>query len=346
MCHSVCMAKLSTPGHVSVCLVAVPEVAAWVLYGFYEVFSFVGPGWGYLTGWPRSPGRIVPKIVGASREPMCNATGVAITPDLTFAEAAKADIVIVVDLGISFDEETRGRWPEAVAWIKAQHAQGAIVCSACTGSLMLAEAGLLDGEEATCHWAAAEAMRQRYPAVRLRPERVLVPAGAEHRVVTAGATASWTDLALYLVARFCGEEEARRTAKLFLFGDRTNGQLPFAARVRPRQHGDAAVAAAQVWIADHYVRPNPVSEMTRASGLNARTFKRRFQAATGYSPLDYVQSLRMEEAKQMLESTDTAIDDVAGEIGYAEPAAFRRIFKRATGIAPNQYRQRFRRVAP
>ena len=86
--------------------------------------------------------------------------------------------------------------------------------------------------------------------------------------------------------------------------------------------------------------------MTRASGLNARTFKRRFQAATGYSPLDYVQSLRMEEAKQMLESTDTAIDDVAGEIGYAEPAAFRRIFKRATGIAPNQYRQRFRRVAP
>ena len=94
------MAKLSTPGHVSVCLVAVPEVAAWVLYGFYEVFSFVGPGWGYLTGWPRSPGRIVPKIVGASREPMCNATGVAITPDLTFAEAAKADIVIVVDLGI------------------------------------------------------------------------------------------------------------------------------------------------------------------------------------------------------------------------------------------------------
>ncbi len=345
MCHGRSMSKPVTPARVSVCLVAVPEVAAWVLYGFYEVLSFVGPGWGFLTGWPRAPGRMVPRIVGASRETMRNATGVPITPELSFAEAKHADIVIVADLGIAFDEETRGRWPEAIAWIKAQHAQGAIVCSACTGSLMLAEAGLLDGEEATCHWAAAETMRRRYPAVRLRPERVLVPAGAEHRVVTAGASASWTDLALYLVARFCGEEEARRTAKLFLFGDRTDGQLPFATRVRPRQHDDAAVAAAQVWIADHYARPNPVSGMTRASGLNVRTFKRRFQAATGYSPLDYVQSLRMEEAKQMLESADTPIDDIAAEIGYAEPAAFRRVFKRTTGIAPNQYRQRFRHVA-
>ena len=86
---------------------------------------------------------------------------------------------------------------------------------------------------------------RRYPAVRLRPERVLVPAGVEHRLVTAGAAASWTDLALYLVARFCGEDEARRTAKLFLFGDRSDGQLPFAARVRPPQHDDAAVSAAQ-----------------------------------------------------------------------------------------------------
>ena len=338
------MAKPVKPANVSVYLVAVPEVAAWVLYGFYEVLSFVGPGWGYLTGWTMSPGRMVPKIVGASREPIRNATGISITPDLTFDEAKHADVIIIVDLGISFDEETRGRWPEATAWLKKQYAQGAIVCSACTGSLMLAEAGLLDGEEATCHWAATEAMRRRYPAVRLRPERVLVPAGAEHRVVTAGATASWTDLALYLVARFCGEEEARRAAKLFLFGDRTAGQLPFAARVRPRQHDDAAIAAAQVWIADNYARPNPVAEMTRESGLNARTFKRRFQAATGYAPMDYAQSLRIEEAKQMLESADSPIDDIAAEVGYTEPAAFRRIFKRATGIAPNQYRHRFRHV--
>jgi transcriptional regulator GlxA family with amidase domain len=209
---------------------------------------------------------------------------------------------------------------------------------------MLAEAGLLDGEEATCHWAATETMRHRYPEVRLRPERVLVTSGSEHRLVTAGATASWTDLALYLVARFCGEDEARRAAKLFLFGDRSAGQLPFAARVRPRQHDDAAIAAAQGWIADNYAEANPVAGMTGASGLAPRTFKRRFQAATGYAPLDYVLSLRIEEAKQMLETTDAPIEAVAGEVGYAEAAAFRRVFKRATGISPLQYRQKFRRL--
>ena len=210
---------------------------------------------------------------------------------------------------------------------------------------MLAEAGLLDGEEATCHWATADLIRARYPAVRLRPERVLVPAGAEHRLVTAGASASWTDLALYLVARFCGEDEARRIAKLFLFGDRSDGQLPFAARVRPRQHDDAAVAAAQVWIADNYACANPVAEMTRVSGL------RRAPSSAASRPRPAMRrsttSSRSGSRRRSRCSRrpTRAIDAIAEEVGYAEPAAFRRIFKRATGISPLQYRQRFRSVA-
>ncbi|MCW8086887.1 GlxA family transcriptional regulator [Sabulicella glaciei] len=333
------------PARVSVCLIAVPEIATGVLNGFFEVLSFVGSGWEMLTGWSPGPRRFTPRIVAASREPLRNLVGLPVTPDLSFAEAKRADIVIVCDLAVGRDEETRGRWPEAVEWLRRQHAQGALVCSVCTGSLMLAEAGLLDGMEATCHWAATDQIRSRYPDVRLRPERVLVTAGTGHRLVTSGANASWTDLALYLVARFCGEEEARRTAKLFLFGDRSDGQLPFAARVRPRQHDDAAVAAAQAWIADNYARANPVAGMTQVSGLAARSFVRRFQSVTGYAPLDYVQSLRIEEAKQMLETTDAPIDAIAEEVGYTEPAAFRRIFKRNTGIAPHQYRQRFRWMA-
>lgn len=333
------------PKKISACLVAVPETATGVLHGLYEVLSFVGSGWEMLTGWPPGPRRFLPRIVSGSRDSFRNVIGVPIAPDLSFAEAKRADIVIVGDLAVARDEETRGRWPAAVAWLREQHAQGALVCSVCTGSMMLAEAGLLDGLEATCHWAAADQIRARYPEVRLRPERVLVAAGEGHRLVTSGANASWTDLVLYLVARFCGEEEARRTAKLFLFGDRSIGQAPFAARVRPRQHDDAAIAAAQDWIAEHVAEANPVAGMTTASGLTSRTFKRRFEAATGYVPLDYVLSLRMEEAKQMLETSDASIDAVAEEVGYAEPAAFRRIFKRATGISPVQYRQKFRRVA-
>jgi transcriptional regulator GlxA family with amidase domain len=329
------------PARISVCLVAVPEAAAGVLHSLYETLAFVGSGWEMLTGWPSGPRQFAPRIVGVSRAPFRNSIGLTIVPDLAFAEVGRADVVIVPDLGLGRDEDPRGRWPEAAAWLRRMHDGGALVCSVCTAALVLAEAGLLDGAEATCHWAAADQMRGRYPRVRLRPERVIVPAGPEHRIVTAGASASWTDLVLYLVARFCGEEEARRTAKLFLFGDRSDGQLPFAARVRPRQHDDAAVAAAQVWIADNYAAGNPVAGMTAASGLAPRTFVRRFQAVTGYAPLDYVQSLRIEEAKQMLETTDAPVDAVATEAGYAEPAAFRRIFKRLTGVTPSQYRQRF-----
>jgi transcriptional regulator GlxA family with amidase domain len=330
------------PKRISVCLVAVPEVATGVLHGLYEVLSYVGSGWEMLTGWPPGPRGFGPRIVAETRDGMRNMLGVPIAPDLAFHEAKRSEIVIVPDLGIGRDEETRGRWPAAAAWLRDQHDRGALVCSVCTGALLLAEAGLLDGQEATCHWAAVEQFRSRYPAVLLRPERVIVASGAGHRIVTSGAHASWTDLVLYLVARYCGEDEARRTAKLFLFGDRSNGQMPFAARVRPPQHGDAAVASAQDYISTHYHDPSPVAGMTMASGLTERTFKRRFESATGYVPQEYVLSLRMEEAKQMLEATDTPIDEIAAEVGYTEPAAFRRIFKRATGISPLQYRHRFR----
>lgn len=332
------------PNTISVCLVAVPETATGVLHGLYEVLTFVGSGWEMLTGWPPGPRRFKPRIVAQHRDPFRNSAGLPIAPDLSLSEARRADIVIVADLAVGRNEETRGRWPEVADWLRRQHAQGALVCSVCTGSLLLAEAGLLDGEDATCHWAATDQIRQRYPAVRLKPDRMLVSSGVEHRLVTSGGNASWTDLALYLVARFCGEEEARRTAKLFLFGDRSNGQAPFAARVRPPQHDDAAVAAAQLWIADNYAAPNPVSGMTAVSGLADRTFKRRFLSATGYAPLDYVQSLRMEEAKQMLEATSSPIDDIADAVGYSEPAAFRRLFKRTTGLSPLHYRQRFQQV--
>lgn len=333
-----------SPKKISVCLVAVPEVATGVLYGLYEVLSFVGSGWEMLTGWPPGPRRFLPQIVAEDREGFRNLIGVPIAPDLSFAEARRADIVIVGDLVIGRDEDPRGRWPEATAWLRQQHELGALVCSVCTGSMMLAEAGLLDDEQATCHWAAVDQISECYPRVRLHPERVLVAAGEGHRLVTSGANASWTDLVLYLVARFCGEEEARRTAKLFLFGDRSNGQLPFAARVRPRQHGDAAIAAAQDWIAVNYAGATPVAGMTTASGLAPRTFKRRFEAATGYTPLDYTLTLRIEEAKQMLEMSETAIDSISEEVGYADAAAFRRVFKRATGISPLQYRHKFMRI--
>ena len=343
MCHPAPMTTPFEPTPISVCLMAPPDVSVSVLHGLHETLGFVGHGWEMMTGWAPGPRRFRSRIVARARTPFRAASGLTVAPDLAYDEVTRADLVILPDLVVGYRDDPRGHWPAEAAFLRRMQAGGAVICSVCTASLLLAEAGLLDGVEATCHWAAVDQMRRLYPRVQLKAERVIVPAGPGHAIVTAGASASWTDLVLYLVARFCGEDEARRTAKLFLFGDRSDGQLPFAARVRPRQHDDAAIAAAQVWIADNYAGPNPVAGMTAAAGLAPRTFKRRFAAATGYAPQDYVLSLRMEEAKQMLETTDLPIDAVAGEVGYGEPAGFRRIFRRATGVSPLAYRQRFRR---
>ncbi len=315
-----------------------------VVYGLQEVFSCVGIAWEALTGEKTETRLMPPRIVGRTTAPMRTTFNATLAADHTFDEEHRTDVVIVGDLFFEEGGSPVGRWKEEIEWIRDQYERGAIICSVCTGSMMLAEAGLLDNHEATTHWSAQGTFEECYPRVLLRPERVLVPAGLEHRIVTSGGATSWTELALYLIARFCSDAEARRIAKIFLFGDRSDGQLPFAAMVRPRQHEDAAIAESQTWIADHYAVANPVSRMAERSGLPSRTFKRRFAKTTGYTPLDYVQSLRIEEAKQMLETTNDAIDDIASQVGYDEPNSFRRLFKKTTGITPNKYRVRFKSV--
>jgi transcriptional regulator GlxA family with amidase domain len=327
---------------VAVSLLAAKETTPAALHGLLEVFSYVGVIWGRITGEETQVRRIEPRIVSADGKPFASPVGIPVAPQAALAHAGNADIVIVSDLDLTSGLDAADEWEAETSWLRDQYDAGATICSVCTGSVLLAEAGLLDGLEATTHWSAADALRVRYPKVKLRPERILCPAGPEHRIVTSGGSASWEDLVLYLVARFCGEAEAVRIAKVYLLGDRSEGQLVFSALGRPRNHDDPVIAGCQGWIAEHYAAPNPVARMVEQSGLAERTFKRRFKAATGYAPVDYVQALRLEEAKQMLETTADAPDAIAYAIGYQDPTFFRRMFKRRTGVTPSRYRQRFR----
>jgi len=326
---------------ITVGLLALPESTPATLYGLYEVFSAVGVVWPALTGEPAAGPRMDARIVSPDGTPFGGALGLPITPHAALTALPRPDLVIVTDLNLPLDADPRGRWPEVTDWLRAQFAQGTTVCSVCTGSVLLAEAGLLDGAEATTHWCAIPLFRTYYPAVRLRPERILAASGPAQCLITSGGSAAWEDLALYLIARYCGEVEAVRAAKIFLFGDRSEGQMLYAARARPRRHDDALIDRCQTWIAAHYAAANPVARMVAYSGLLERTFTRRFTAATGYSPVEYVQTLRIEEAKQLLETTGEPTDLVAAQVGYEDPAFFRRLFKRRTGVTPARYRQRW-----
>lgn len=329
---------------VSVGLLALPESTPTALYGLYEVFNSVGAAWSELTGEPPAGPAMDARIVAERREPFACALGLPITPHAALGDELRPDVVVATDLSLNPQQDPRGRWPAAGAWLRRQYDRGAIVASVCTGSVLLADAGLLEHRQATTHWSAATLFATYFPNVALRPERILSLDGPEQRIVTSGGAASWEDLALYLVARLCGSTEATRIAKLFVFGDRSEGQLPYAALGRPRRHGDAIIARCQEWLADHYATADTVAGMLARSGLTARTFNRRFRAATGRAPLDYVQALRIEEAKQLLETTDEPADAIGRQVGYEDPAFFRRLFKRRAGTTPARYRHRFQSV--
>jgi transcriptional regulator GlxA family with amidase domain len=325
----------------SVALLALPQSYPGSLYSLYELFGAVGRSWTPITGEPEVAAcTFAPRLISSDGAPVRSPAGPLIVVDGSIEDEPRPDILIVTDLQFDPEGDPRSDWPAAGAWARAAADQGTVVCSICSGSLFLASAGLLDGLEATTHWSAAGLMRERFPEVLLKPERILSPAGEGHRIVTAGGAGSWSELALYLIARFAGEEEARRLAKVFVMGDRSDGQLPFAAMARPRQHEDAAIAAAQAWIADNYTSPHAVSRMAETAQLPERTFSRRFRKATGYRPSEYVQALRLEEAKQMLETSDTPIEEVASAVGYADPASFRRLFRRSVGVTAARYRLR------
>ena len=169
-------------------------------------------------------------------------------------------------------------------------------------TFVLAEAGLLDDRDATTHWAFVNLLRSEYPRTRIHADRVLVSATGDGRIVTSGGAASWMDLVLYVVGKFAGPEEAMRLAKVQMYDWHHNGQNPYSRLTTRPQTSDKQIHVCQEWLADHYRDTDPVVEMIRQSGLSRRTFGRRFQTATGHAPLEYVQRVRIEEAKQLLET--------------------------------------------
>jgi transcriptional regulator GlxA family with amidase domain len=240
------------------------------------------------------------------------------------------------------DEDLSGRYPVELRWLKERYAAGATLATACTGALILGEAGLLDGQDVTTHWGYCEALAARYPTARVHPNRALVISGEGQRLVMAGGGTSWFDLALFLIARLVSADEAMRVARLQLIDWHHIGQQPFAALTRNRRADDAVIAKCQEWIAQHYDKDSPVAAMARLSGLADRSFKRRFARATGMSPMEYVHTLRLEESKHTLETTDLPIEAVANEAGYEDASFFGRLFRRKVGLTPAQYRKRFR----
>ncbi len=318
---------------IQVSLVVIPEVLASSLTGPYDVFSF----------YNRIARQDVfdVQLVGETAGEVMTASGIPIVACKSIDDVASSDIVYIPSLDLDRGGWQVGRHPRLVDWIRTRYADGSRVCAACTGALLLAETGLLAGREATVHWLAERLFADLFPAVDLRIDQVLVATGPEGRLMMSGASGAWNDLVLYVLTRELGPGAAQAVAKFFLLQWHADGQAAYMRFQEQKMHGDAAVRRAQEVLADSFREPGAVERAAASSGLADRTFQRRFAKATGHTPIAYVQNLRIEEAKRRLEDGEEPVDEISWAVGYEDPAFFRRLFKRMTGITPSAYRRKF-----
>ncbi|SDH75647.1 Transcriptional regulator GlxA family, contains an amidase domain and an AraC-type DNA-binding HTH domain [Pseudomonas flavescens] len=223
-------------------------------------------------------------------------------------------------------------------WLRHQHRAGVTLASVCAGAFPLAEAGLLDGRSVTTHWALADELAARFPAVKVLPERMIVE---DADLITAGGLMAWTDLGLALVARLLGPTIAAETARFLVVDLNRASQRHFSSFVPSLDHGDSAVLSVQHWLQGAAMLDATLPGMAARAGLGERTFLRRFRSATGMKPTEYCQQLRVTKARELLELTRYSVEQVAGQVGYQDSGAFRKVFTRLVGLAPGDYRRRF-----
>lgn len=326
-------------------LVGLPETAGSALYGMVDVLAATGTLWNELVGAEPGHAMIRPRIVSVQRRPFRCGNGIPIQPELSIERDPGADIVILPELWLAPDDDLHGRYSSLCSWIRRRFQAGSSIYSACSGSVLLAATGLLDGREATSHWGYQDLFRRSFPKIIFRPEPNLVFSDPTGRIVTAGGTTSWHDLAIHIIARHCSPGEALRIAKVYLLKWHGEGQLPYASLVRHQPHADSVVRRAEEWLAKHFREEGLVTRVVSVTRMPARSLKRRFKTATGTTLIAYVQNLRIEEAKRLLEEGDMPLEEIAVSVGYENAAFFRRLFRRSTGLLPGQYRRMFMPVS-
>ncbi|WP_343564413.1 GlxA family transcriptional regulator [Kiloniella sp. b19] len=258
-----------------------------------------------------------------------------VSPDSLTSQSGFAAIVLPPSLG---DFAKTGQTDAIENWLRAHYGKGTLICSICAGAFLLARTGLLNHREATTHWALAEDFATHYPDVLLRVDKLVIEAPD---LITAGGLMAWTDLGLRLIDRFAGSSIMLETARFFLIDTGEREQSYYSRFTPSLKHGDQNILKLQQWLQTQTRSSVPVTEMARKAGLSDRTLLRRLHKATGHNPSEYLQHLRMNEARDLLLESNSSVDDISWSVGYQDPSAFRRTFHRIVGLTPREFRKRF-----
>lgn len=229
---------------------------------------------------------------------------------------------------------------EVLAWLRKAHQRGSVIASACTGSFMLAGAGVLHQRAVTTHWGLAESFTLQFPEQPLKTDAILIDHGD---VISAGGLMSWVDLGLELVARYASAQVMRNLGKLLVVDTAEREQRFYQQFMPSFLHGDSMIEKLQRWLAAHLTQPITLKQLSQQGAVTERTLLRRFAKATGHTPYEYLQRLRIQRACELLETTTDTFTQIANQVGYDDSGACRKAFIRIMGLTPSAFRQRFGR---
>ena len=299
-----------------------------------DFFHMASLRFGKLQGQGLTP-QFEIRLVSPDGQPVNSFSGVAIAVDGALDDS---DIIILPAFWGDFDDLLR-RYPQIAPWLRQRHAAGSAICGEATGVFWMAQAGLLDGKEATTYWRFFKEFEQRFPKVLLNQDKHLADAD---NLFSAGGVTSACDLYIYLIERYCGAAVAQAVARDTLYEVQrsyTPGRIGFGGQ---KLHRDVSILQIQQWLEEHFADKFRFEDVAREHGMSIRNFMRRFQSATGDKPLHYLQRLRIETAKSLLSSTRKSIKTISYEVGYDDASFFARLFRQHTQLSPNQYRQQYR----
>ena len=276
-------------------------------------------------------------VLSAQDSKMIQMDDFTLQADEMMKHQADIDLIIIPSL-VGDPSMTLSQNEELIDWLKQMREKDTQIASLCTGAYLLAATHLLDGHEASSHFAAIDDLRQRFPLVKWMPEKIITDRDGMY---TSGGTLSAFNLLIYLLGKYFDKSSAHRIAKIIQIDYPRKSQKPFYILSNQKNHADEQILQIQQYLEQHVNQSLNLNQLARQFGLSRRSLNRRFKAATGDHPLAYIQKTKVEQAKAWLEKEDITINEVIYKIGYNDGPSFRKIFKRITGMLPNEYKQKF-----
>ena len=265
----------------------------------------------------------------------------SVKPHTHIKAIEQTDLIVIPSLNHNYQQTVKSN-RQMIDWISDQYKNGAEVASICTGAFLLASAGLLDGKTCSTHWSAADQFRTLFPEVNLQTDQLITD---EKGIYTNGGAYSFLNLVLYLIEKYYDRQTAIFCSKVFQIELDRQRQSAFIIFKGQKSHNDDLVKEAQVYIEDHLQEKISVEQLSSRFAIGRRNFDRRFIKATGNTPVEYAQRVKIESAKKALETSRKTINEVMYEVGYSDVKAFREVFRKITGMSPLEYRNKYHKEA-